>query len=478
MCYNNKLYNDLYDLIIDQVSLVYNGNLLREDRKNKYEKVLIPLYKCILFDSSTLINAYKKNSSILEKEKIEKSKEIPLIFDSDNINGILNKFELITDKDDKITKILELIRNNDIFNVDISQNASYNFFNQIFNEIKLNINKYTLELKELNDKFSNDDNIHFELFKYFDELIENNSNRGYDQELEMRGFRFDNSKEEFLINLKIIFLIIFLFDPLNYFIYEIIAFINKNIIDNFEFNNQKIKELIKLYFLFIISYTNIPNVDKQRFTEFYNSLIINPNVTDDQIDKLVISMKDVEFKEKFKELFKDIRFIFNNLKDDKKFKDILIIIKKIFIIIINNFLMIIKINKDDFKDILERSASKMDIYEKFKKYLEENSKSSNIQKISSDLLLILNLMDTMPVKNNSQSRLSFLKISMPNISGFFKRGTTNNLIGGNNNNEFINYEYKGKVYKRKIRYDDKNRIYIIINKKEIYLINKNKRRNK
>jgi len=45
---------------------------------------------------------------------------------------------------------------------------------------------------------------------------------------------------------------------------------------------------------------------------------------------------------------------------------------------------------------------------------------------------------------------------------------------GNNINEFINYEYKGKVYKRKIRYDDKNRIYIIINKKEIYLINKKK----
>ena len=76
---------------------------------------------------------------------MKKSKEIPLIFDIDNINGILDKFLLITDKDYKITKILELIRNNNIFNVGISQNTSYKFFNEIFHEIKSNINKYTLE---------------------------------------------------------------------------------------------------------------------------------------------------------------------------------------------------------------------------------------------------------------------------------------------------------------------------------------------
>jgi len=40
---------------------------------------------------------------------------------------------------------------------------------------------------------------------------------------------------------------------------------------------------------------------------------------------------------------------------------------------------------------------------------------------------------------------------------------------GGNINEFINYKLKNKIYKRKIRYDEKNKKYIIINKKKIYI---------
>jgi hypothetical protein len=38
---------------------------------------------------------------------------------------------------------------------------------------------------------------------------------------------------------------------------------------------------------------------------------------------------------------------------------------------------------------------------------------------------------------------------------------------GGNQNEFINYKYKDKTYKRKVRYDGK-KTYIIINKERIY----------
>jgi len=50
--------------------------------------------------------------------------------------------------------------------------------------------------------------------------------------------------------------------------------------------------------------------------------------------------------------------------------------------------------------------------------------------------------------------------------------------GGERNNNYINYKYKGKIYRRKIRYEtNKNnnkKTYIIINKQKIFINIKNK----
>lgn len=54
------------------------------------------------------------------------------------------------------------------------------------------------------------------------------------------------------------------------------------------------------------------------------------------------------------------------------------------------------------------------------------------------------------------------------INKEFNKWLTSGLYGGNRI-EYINYKYNGVIYRRKIRYDNNNKRYIIINKNKFYL---------
>jgi len=72
---------------------------------------------------------------------------------------------------------------------------------------------------------------------------------------------------------------------------------------------------------------------------------------------------------------------------------------------------------------------------------------------------------------DQQCMLYFLPKDKPSfLKRIILKLSSSKKEGGNkyNNNEFINYKYKDKTYKRKLRYDGK-KAYIIINKKKIYM---------
>ena len=192
----------------------------------------------------------------------------------------------------------------------------------------------------------------------------------------------------------------------------IIIYIKKNI------NNVNDEKIIKDYCLNIILLINTinNNLIKQEFNNF----------------KLIISSKPIEVKEvkKYRLLS---RFIKKPQQPTEDKTD-------------NYFLMF-------YKKILEIYKNKGNC-----DYNNETVECINIKKL---LFYIANLYHIS--KKNSDIIYEDEPPTIDNLNVFLAI-----KFGGKNKNEFINYKFENKVYRRKVRYDGKKK-YIILDKTRIYI---------
>jgi len=313
--------------------------------------------------------------------------------------------------------------------------------------------------------------------------------------------------------------------------YTIIFNLIMNIIDCNEKNDilfgnttNIINEMILFYekdknVSIIFDHTNIkhvimPNHIRLYYFKIYEKLKNLKNLQSLDINNFLMEIykyKSIKLKKEINDLFNYI----HSLKDDNKDKiieinEILIYFIKIFNILLNNndndiiysfnendliisnfrvlltFLLLYK--KLDFNIYPQIHITKKTQYIDLLEIINNELKEKQINEIDfiEEIIGNINIETRERIerekrerieREEQEKRLKKIREQVEKINKNTKNQPKNTLKKwlsglynkGGNINEFINYKLKNKIYKRKIRYDEKNKKYIIINKKKIYI---------